>query len=552
MKRALLINKADPPAVFHRLATAWIAVAALALIAIGCAHDDGTLSTPLDWVIPSYSDDDLRELGLGADQQIQEHVEIINDPLVASFINQLGQTLVAQIEPQPFIYRFRVIKAKSLNAFAIPGGYIYLHSETLMQMGSLDELVGVMSHEIAHVQARHFSRRESKTALPGLAARILGIGAAVATNQPGLALAGEGVNVSLKIGFTREFEAEADQLAAIWATRAGYDPAGITHFLDKVSRSAHRFPDSLPPYLNTHPFPEQRIESILAAADNLRVVAKADPALEEHFSQVQGRLAWLLDTGRTHNFQVPLTGRDPSTDQALDDAEKLQSEGDLDGALLLLGRVDGLETPDPQVPYRIGELLYERGRYQESAASFQRSIALDPAPALTFFKLGIALRDADQRHRAVYAFEQAALRTPATSQLQKRCEWEIFKLTFASIEHAFFTDDPDAEEFAPVSGIPQAEFTTEIAELVWKAQVGSRFISHIDHLEVRWLNPAGDIVQDKGAERSGKRQILSVLKFDPTHAPKAGQWKIELRLSNEVIERRTVLLRPSPGRAVKP
>ena len=157
--------------------------------------DHGTRFSPLDWVAPSYSEDDLRELGLSADQQIQKHVELINDPLVSSFVNELGQTLVAQIEPQPFIYRFRVIQARSLNAFAIPGGYIYLHSETLMQVDSVDELAGVLSHEIAHVQARHFSRREAKTALPGLAARVLGMGAAIATREPGLAVMGEGVNV---------------------------------------------------------------------------------------------------------------------------------------------------------------------------------------------------------------------------------------------------------------------------------------------------------------------------------------------------------------------
>ena len=73
----------------------------------------------MDLVVPSYSDDDLRQIGMDADHEIQEQVEIIYDPIVSGYLNELGQELASQIEPQPFIYRFRVINARSLNAFAL-------------------------------------------------------------------------------------------------------------------------------------------------------------------------------------------------------------------------------------------------------------------------------------------------------------------------------------------------------------------------------------------------------------------------------------------------
>ena len=91
----------------------------------------------------------------------------------------------ARIEPQPFIYRFRVIDDPSLNAFAVPGGYVYFHSGTLLAAGSVDELAGVMGHEIAHVKARHYARMQKASQLPDLLAGIAGMAAAVAAREPG-------------------------------------------------------------------------------------------------------------------------------------------------------------------------------------------------------------------------------------------------------------------------------------------------------------------------------------------------------------------------------
>ena len=293
----------------------------------------------MDLVVPSYSDDDLRQIGMDADHEIQQQVEIIYDPIVSGYLNELGQELASQIAPQPFIYRFRIINAQDLNAFALPGGYIYIHSETLMRVGSVDELAGVLGHEIAHVQARHFSRREAKTALPGLAARVIGMGAAVAAQeQPGLAVAGEGVNVSLKIGFTREFEAEADHLGAIWVTRAGYDSVELTHFLDKIIRTTEGFPDYLPPYLATHPFPEDRIHAIEAAAETLHPKRVPDPELAAALPLVQARLAFLLKTGRANLNQGVPESSDPRIEAVMRAERKKSSErGDLDGCAALAG-----------------------------------------------------------------------------------------------------------------------------------------------------------------------------------------------------------------------
>ena len=155
----------------------------------------------------------------------------------------------------------------------------------------------------------------------------------------------------------------------------------------------------------------------------------------------------------------------------------------------------------------IGELLYESGRYDEAAASYLRAIQLDASRALVFFKLGLAFKEAGQSHRAVYAFEQAVLRTAEASELRKRSEWEIFKLTFVPIEASGFVDTSSleaidaAEEAAdaevaadvePETDVEPAthwEFSTQTSQIAWWARLGSKFRQFADQFVVRWIAP---------------------------------------------------------------
>jgi hypothetical protein len=422
-----------------------------------------------------------------------------------------------------------------------------------MRVGSVDELAGVLGHEIAHVQARHFSRRETKSALPGLAARVIGMGAAVAAKEPGLAVVGEGVNVSLKIGFTREFEAEADKLGAIWVTRAGYDSVALTHFLDKIVQSTDGFPDYLPPYLSTHPFPEDRIDAIEAAAETLNPKRVTDPELAAALPLVQARLAFLLKTGRASLSQGVAESNDPRIEAVMKQAEEIAARGDRDAALLLLGRIDGLEREDPRIPFQIGELLYESGRYADAAASYLRATQLDASRAMVFFKLGLAFKEAEQPHRAVYAFEQAILRTAEASELRKRSEWEIFKLTFVPIEASGFADSSLSDAIDTASDEPTAaEFSTEVSQIAWWARLGSRFRQYANEFEVRWIGPSGKIALEKPAKKRSADTIGSVLEFGRKRPAEAGRWTLELVLEDDVVDRQTVVIHQKPNGALRP
>ena len=262
---------------------------ALALgLATSCASKSGKFD-PIGAIgaISEVSEEDERSLGAQVDAAIQEQVPMIDDPVVLGFVNELGQRIVAQIEPQPFIYRFRVIPNSTLNAFALPSGYIYFHSATILSAASLNELAGVMGHEIAHVKGRHYARGSEATFWPSLLARVAGIGAAVASGEPGFAAAAEGVNVALQLKYSRQFEAEADEMGAVFMARAGFDPAGMGRFFERIVAADVPSAIEIPPYLYSHPDLDQRISGVKARAATLRISGHFEPEFEARFRDAQ-------------------------------------------------------------------------------------------------------------------------------------------------------------------------------------------------------------------------------------------------------------------------
>ena len=238
-----------------------IAAGTLAAACAGCVQDDGTRFNPVEDAL-TVSKEEERELGFEFDKALRENAVVIEDPVVAGFINDLGQEIVREIEPQPFIYRFRVVQHPALNAFAVPGGYVYFHSGTLLAAGSIDELAGVMGHEIAHVKAHHYKRMREKAQIPALLTNLAGLAAAVATKDATPMLAAQAANVAVQLRFSREFENEADQLGGVFMTRAGYRPDGITRFFERILALSERYPQDIPPYLFSHPDVGDRIRSV--------------------------------------------------------------------------------------------------------------------------------------------------------------------------------------------------------------------------------------------------------------------------------------------------
>ncbi len=510
---------------------------AIAIATAGCLQDDGRRFNPLRQLGPPDVQDE-RDIGAEFDAEIRKHVVLIDDPVVAGFVNEIGQQLVAGLDRQPFVYRFRVVRDPALNAFAVPGGYVYLHSGTLLAAGSVDELAGVIGHEIGHVKARHFARMQARTKIPDLLTNLAGMAAAVATGEPGVLVATQAANVAMQLRFTREFETEADQLSVVYTTRAGYDAAALTRFFERILDEQRRLPaQQIPPYLFSHPDVEERIEAVEIAAREVRPSHAPAAGTREALAGVQDRLRLLVDRHRASLAGGASPAAAELTAPLLEEAERLAAAGQPDAALLALARAEALDPGEPRIPFRIGEILDGEGRHAEAIGAYQRTLALDSTRALVFYRLGRSWSALGDRGRAVFAFEQARDRAGASSALRSRAEWELAKQTYEILLATGVSEaGPDGR---PMVGVSREEIAAGHRRFGWWAKLSPRFDAFVGRLSVRWTDPVGAAHAGSPVERLDRPYVGSVL---DAAAPVPGLWTVEVSMDEDVIDRRSFRL----------
>ncbi len=202
-----------------------------------------------------------RELGRRFDLAARQQLPLISDPEVVSYVDAIGQKMARSLDGSFFDYRFAVVRDGHVNAFAVPGGYVYVHSGLLIRAASDDEVAGVLGHEIAHVHAHHLARQQEATQLLNYTT-LLGVLASIV--QPAVGALATAANAAVTLKYRREFEQEADYMGARYLQSAGYDPRAMLDFFQKLSDDARAQPASAPPYLLSHPLTDERLNHLEA------------------------------------------------------------------------------------------------------------------------------------------------------------------------------------------------------------------------------------------------------------------------------------------------
>jgi predicted Zn-dependent protease len=224
---------------------------------------------------------DERELGEKLLYSVRSSFDLIDDPDISQYLNDLGQGILEVAGVQYFDYHFFVINNKEFNAFAAPSGLIFLHSGLIGTMQSENELVSVIAHEIGHIVKRHLASRVEKGKYTSLATLGMAV-AAVAfggTVAPVLLTGALATGQSINLHYSRIDEEEADLLAFEWMEKMGRNPEGQVKMLEAMRRIARYRSDKLPQYLLTHPNPEARLEYIQSLLDTEKKRG------EHHFSK---------------------------------------------------------------------------------------------------------------------------------------------------------------------------------------------------------------------------------------------------------------------------
>ena len=222
------------------------------------------IGSPADAVL---SKNDEAQLGRAIMRQIRASGELVEDPQVTEYINEVGHRLAAQANVEGnHSFSFFVVDSPVINAFALPGGFIGVHTGLLEATRSEDELAGVLAHEVAHVTQRHIARRVHagqrqsilSTAIM-LGAILAGAAGASSDAMQGAIAVAQGTAAQQNINFTRANEYEADRVGISSLAAAGFDPQGMGSFFEVISRGTTPHEYRLPEFLRTHPVSSARI-----------------------------------------------------------------------------------------------------------------------------------------------------------------------------------------------------------------------------------------------------------------------------------------------------
>jgi beta-barrel assembly-enhancing protease len=225
-------------------------------------------------------------LGRKAQQQVRQQLPTVRDAQVNRFIDSLGARIASRADGPRYPYSFDVANRREINAFALPGGPIWVHRGLIDAAQNEAQLAGVIAHEVAHISSRHAASQLTKGTFAnvglGLLAAFLGDGRGSQIAQLG---AGFAANAAM-MKFSRDHEREADREALRYMKSAGYDPRAMVEFLQVLRVRQGRDPGSVRTFFSSHPAPAERVRQLAQEANRL-AGGRRDSAA---FRTVQSRL----------------------------------------------------------------------------------------------------------------------------------------------------------------------------------------------------------------------------------------------------------------------
>jgi Zn-dependent protease with chaperone function len=211
-----------------------------------------------------YSVAQDQEIGRQSAVEAERQLPMLNDRSVDAYVDKVGKRLAAVAPGAAYAYQFKVVNASDINAFALPGGYLYLNRGMIEAARNEGQLAGVMSHEMAHVALRHGTNQASKAYLGQAGLALLGglaDGESNSTQKTIGAVGGFGLN-TLFLKFSRTDEEQADVVGAQMMAKAGYDPKDMVDFFEMLRSKGDRDPGKVEQFFSTHPAPKNRASRI--------------------------------------------------------------------------------------------------------------------------------------------------------------------------------------------------------------------------------------------------------------------------------------------------
>ncbi len=379
-----------------------------------------SIPTPLDAFKPLTEEDEIK-ITRQFRRDARRMFKLVDQPEVQQYIDQVGRKILSVMGPQPFEYKFYVVENPQLNAFAVPGGSIYIHTGIIENANSTDELASVIGHEIIHVKGRHLARMSGPdlSSLIGMLGSLMGMagGGAGAAGVMGQALA-----TQRRLSFTRMVEQEADTLGVKYMTEAGYDPRGALGFFQTISRERALNPVNVPPYLLSHPLTDERIASVkgVIRSLNLRGVSSTGP---DPIKRVQAIL--LLEKQRANPGDNIVRDLFVPHFQERGEIAHLRGlkyfyQGAWSQALESYEQAMAVTPNSPGLDRDMGRLYTQIGEYKLAHQAFERSLSREPKTSVTYLYLAELLERQSLFGDAALAYRRALLLSPLWPEAARR------------------------------------------------------------------------------------------------------------------------------------
>jgi predicted Zn-dependent protease len=402
------------------------------------------------------SDKQERELARAIMRDIYASPLFLSDPEVEAYLNDLGARLASESSRSERIFTFFTVRDPSINAFALPGGYIGVHAGLIQAADNESELAGVLAHEIAHVSQEHLSRMiaaQDQSYLPTIAAIAIAILAARSNANIGSAAiaTAQAINIQNQLNFTREHEREADRVGLETLSSAGFDPRGLSSFFNRLQRANRLYDTNAPDYLRTHPLNSQRIADMDARIEKspyrqvkdsiefhlvrARLVASeglAEDAVRRYQDQVKQKKT-LNEAASRYGLAIALSRQ----------AKYAEAEAELAKAIKL--------SHSPMLLSLQAELAGKAGNAVLALERFRSSIARHPQYKPLLYGYAGALIIAG---RAREAAEFASAKT--TIWPDDARFWKLLARAEAALNHKLASHRAEAESLAVLGNLPAA------------------------------------------------------------------------------------------------
>jgi beta-barrel assembly-enhancing protease len=363
---------------------------------------------------------DEKRIGKEALDMIKTRLPLVEDGEVLTYVQSVGNRIVKQLGNTPYDYQFFVINEPVPNAFAIPGGFIFIYRGLIELMTSEGELAGILSHELGHIQAHHYQRRMEEGSMLNIAT-IAGIIAAALLGAQGGGAGAQALMMGTMAGaqtaqlkYSRENEEEADQMGLRYLCAAGYPAKDMVTVMQRLNQAQWMMHSSIPSYLLTHPALTERIQylqDLTRKPDYQIKTAKTDT--EGDFPIMQASLVAEYTDPHVAEDRFRAGARKGDTAATYGLGRLYLRQGKVAEAIPYLQEAARQDSRSPFVLSTLGEAYLKQGKLSDAQRALQTALFLDPSSPVAHYRLALTLKELGQQEEALQHLQRIEQWAPA-------------------------------------------------------------------------------------------------------------------------------------------